>query len=646
MTNNNGVPNRLSKEKSPYLLQHQFNPVDWFPWGQEAFEKAKAEDKPIFLSIGYSTCHWCHVMERESFEDKEVADLLNRYFVAVKVDREERPDIDNIYMTVCQALTGHGGWPLTIFMTPDKKPFFAGTYFPKKGRMGMPGLMDILNRVADLWKGKREELIESADKIMQAIQADATAAFYEKGRITKETIKKGYEHLNRSFDPRYGGFGRAPKFPIPHNLLFLLRYWKLNKTDKALEMVKKTLNAMHRGGIYDHIGFGFSRYSTDNKWLVPHFEKMLYDNALLAMAYLEAYQATGAEEYRRVAREIFTYVLRDMTSEEGAFYSAEDADSEGVEGKFYVWDKGEVTSILSRERGERFCRLYDITQGGNFEGKSIPNLIDKSEEEVQEALSLEEDRKQLYEYRNKRVHPYKDDKVLTAWNGLMIAALSMGARILGQNEYAQAAQRAVAFILDKLRRQDGRLLARYRDKEAAFPAYVDDYAFLILGLIEFYETTYDPYYLEKALELNDDMIHYFWDNDRGGLFLYGKDGEQLITRPKEVYDGAMPSGNSVAALNFLRLARLTGNEKLEKKAEQQLQYFSAVINESPAGYTYFLMAAMFALYPTKEIVVVGDKQRKIPKRWFQSCIANTCPWACPYYTLVMMTTHWKDWHPL
>ncbi len=367
---------------------------------------------------------------------------------------------------------------------------------------------------------------------------------------------------------------------------------------------------MHRGGIYDHIGFGFSRYSTDNRWLVPHFEKMLYDNALLAMVYLEGYQATGDEEYRRVAREIFAYVLRDMTSDEGAFYSAEDADSEGVEGKFYVWDDKEVVNILGREKGKRYCKLFDIIPGGNFEGKSILNLIDKDDHEAKEAFSLEEERKTLFEYRNKRVHPYKDDKVLTAWNGLMIAALSMGARILGQSEYAQAAQRAVFFILDKLRRQDGRLLARYRDKEAAFPAYVDDYAFLILGLIELYEAIYDPYYLEKALELNDDMLHYFWDDKLGGLFLYGKDGEQLITRPKEVYDGAMPSGNSVAALNFLRLARLTGNEKLEEKAGQQLQYFSNVINESPAGYTYFLMSAMFDIYPTKEIVVIGDKQRE------------------------------------
>ena len=614
MTNNNVVPNRLIKEKSPYLLQHAYNPVDWYPWEDNAFEKAKAEDKPIFLSIGYSTCHWCHVMERESFEDKEVADLLNKHFVAVKVDREERPDVDNIYMTVCQALTGHGGWPLTVIMTPDKNPFFAGTYFPKRGRMGMPGLMEILKKVAELWETKKDQLIESGDKIVQAMQTDITAGLHGKGSVTKETINKGYDHLSHSFDPIYGGFGRAPKFPMPHHLLFLFRYRTLNGTDKALKMAEKTLKCMHRGGIYDHIGFGFSRYSTDNRWLVPHFEKMLYDNALLAMAYLEGYQITGDEEYRRVAQGIFTYVLRDMTSDEGAFYSAEDADSEGVEGKFYVWDAKEVVDVLGREKGERFCRLYDITPDGNFEGKSIPNLIDRDDREVYEAFSLEEERRMLFEYRDKRIHPHKDDKVLTSWNGLMIAALAMGARILGLKEYVQAAQKAVDFILKKLRRQDGRLLARYRDKEAAYLGYVDDYAFLIWGLIELYWATYDPCYLEKALELNDDLIRYFWDEKGGGLFLYGKDGERLITRPKEIYDGAMPSGNSVATLNFLRLARLTGDEKLEDMAGQQFEYFGAQVDESPASHTYFLTSAMFSIYPTKEIVLVGHREGQDTQR--------------------------------
>ncbi|MFZ5640985.1 MAG: thioredoxin domain-containing protein [Bacillota bacterium] len=591
--------NRLINEKSPYLLQHAHNPVEWYPWGDEAFKKAKKEDKPVFLSIGYSTCHWCHVMERESFEDEEVATVLNEHFVSIKVDREERPDIDTIYMSVCQAMTGHGGWPLTVVMTPDKKPFFAGTYFPKNNARGMPGLISILQRIAHLWQNNKDELIASGDKIIEAVETSYFA--HNKGEANREVLDRAFDYYEQNFDSRYGGFGRAPKFPTPHNLSFLLRYWKMTGDAAALEMVEKTLDAMYRGGIYDHIGFGFTRYSTDRQWLVPHFEKMLYDNALLAIAYLETYQATGKEQYARVAREIFTYVLRDMTSPEGAFYSAEDADSEGEEGKFYVWTPEEVKEVLGSEEGERFCRAFDITPRGNFEGKSIPNLI-----ETGLVTGFGEAGEKLFRHREKRVHPFKDDKILTAWNGLMITAMAFGARVLQDDRYAAAAEKAAQFIMGRLRREDGRLLARYRDGEAAYPAYVDDYAFLIWGLIELSQATFKPDFLKQALELNSDMLKFFWDEEHGGLYQYGSDAETLISRPKEIYDGAMPSGNSVAAVNLLRLARLTGDTGLEETAVKQLRAFGGTVSETPPGHAHFLMAVYLNETSPVEVTIVGD----------------------------------------
>ncbi len=591
--------NRLINEKSPYLLQHAHNPVDWYPWGDEAFAKAKAEDKPVFLSIGYSTCHWCHVMERESFEDPEVAEILNKHFISVKVDREERPDIDTIYMAVCQAITGHGGWPLTVILTPDKKPFFAGTYFPKQDSRGMPGLIGMLTRITGLWQNEREKLQYTVNDITRVIENNFFT--HDRGAITKDTLSRAYNYFENSFDPEYGGFGRAPKFPSPHNLSFLLRYWKMTGREQALEMVEKTLESMYLGGIYDHIGFGFSRYSTDRRWLVPHFEKMLYDNALLAIAYLETYQAAKKEKWAKITRDIFTYVLRDMTSPEGAFYSAEDADSEGVEGKFYVWTPDEIKEVLGTEEGEKFCQQYDITPEGNFEGKSIPNLI-RTGYRSGDPLAI----KQLFIYRDRRVHPFKDDKILTGWNGLMIAALSLGARVLEEPQYAEAAEKAVSFIMENLRREDGRLLARYRDGEAAYAAYVDDYAFLVWGLIELYQATFKPDWLLLALELNRDMLKYFWDESNGGLFQYGSDAENLISRPKETYDGATPSGNSVAALNLLKLARLTGDSNLEEKSRIQLQVFGGSINEAPMGHSHFLMGAWFDMVPPLEVTLCGD----------------------------------------
>ena len=608
------TPNRLINEKSPYLQQHAHNPVDWYPWGDEAFKRAKAEDKPVFLSIGYSTCHWCHVMEKESFEDSETAEVLNQSFVSIKVDREERPDVDQIYMTVCQTLTGSGGWPLSIFMTPDKKPFYAGTYFPKHGRGGMQGFLSLLETVRKAWAENREHLLHSSNQILNAIQESDQIPHEE---FAPNLIQQAFSQFKSEFDGKYGGFGSAPKFPTPHILYFILRYWYNTKDQSALEMVEKTLDSMYRGGIYDHIGYGFSRYSTDRKWLVPHFEKMLYDNALLAIACLETYQATKNSEYVQIAGEIFRYVLRDMTAPDGGFYSAEDADSEGVEGKFYVWTANEVKEVLGGKDGDAFCRRYDITDKGNFEGKSIPNLIHSPI--VEDAAELAAKWKQaLFAEREKRVHPHKDDKILTAWNGLMIAALAIGGRALGNEEYVAASEKAVHFIFEKLVREDGRLLARYRNGEAAFPAYVDDYSFLIWGLIELYETTFKPEYLQRALGLNQDLLHYFWDEEKGGLYVYGSDGEQLITRPKEIYDGATPAGNSVSALNMLRLARLTGQYKLEDRAHELLRAFSSAIQKYPRGHSYSLLALLFAQTPTKEVVIVSSGKKGETQRMLET----------------------------
>lgn len=599
--------NKLANEKSPYLLQHAYNPVDWYPWNEEAFEKAKAEDKPIFLSIGYSTCHWCHVMEKESFEDIEVAELLNKNYIAIKVDREERPDIDHIYMTVCQALTAHGGWPLTIFMTPDRKPFFAGTYFPKQNRRGMQGLMSMLATVKNAWDSNRDALLQSSEQILNILNSPHEVSTED---FDDDIIHNPFSEFKDSFDSVYGGFRDAPKFPTPHNLYFLLRYWYNTKEKSALEMVEKTLDSMHRGGIYDHIGYGFCRYATDRQWLVPHFEKMLYDNALLAIAYLETYNATMNKKYAEIAEQIFTYIMRDMASPDGGFFSAEDADSEGVEGKFYVWSPDEIKSVLGEHDGDKFCDYFDITQEGNFEDKNIPNLI-KSSISKEDLEFVSRSREKLFDYREKRVHPYKDDKILTSWNGLMIAAMAIGGRILGKKEYISASEKAVCFIFKNLVREDGRLLARYRDGDAANPGYIDDYAFLVWGLIELYEATFKPEYLKKAVSINDDLLKYFWDVDKGGLFIYGSDSEELIARPKEIYDGATPSGNSVSAYNFLRLARLTGANELEDKAHLLLKTFSGNISDYPMGYTFSLMALLFAQSSTKEIVIVseGDKNQ-------------------------------------
>ncbi|MFC4547266.1 thioredoxin domain-containing protein [Paenactinomyces guangxiensis] len=606
--------NRLINEKSPYLLQHAYDPTDWFPWGEEAFEKAKQEDKPVFLSIGYSSCHWCHVMHRESFADSEVAGILNKDFISIKVDREERPDVDHIYMTVCQAMTGQGGWPLTIIMTPDKKPFFAGTYIPKEDRYGRTGLVKLLGRITELWKTERSKADDVSNRVIKAVRGYLNPV--GEGELQAGVLDHAFEQFARQFDDVYGGFGDAPKFPRPHDLFFLLRYWKQTGEEEALHMVTHTLDAMRNGGIYDHLGYGFARYSVDREWLVPHFEKMLYDNALLAMAYLEAYQATKNEVYAEVAREIFTYVLRDMTSREGGFFSAEDADSEGVEGKFYVWTPEQIKEVLGEEEGELFCACYNVTPEGNFEDHtSILNQIHVSLEEIVKERKmtmddlqkrLEESRKKLLSAREKRVHPGKDDKVLTSWNGLMIAAFAHGFRVLGETGYGEAAAEAVQFINEKLRREDGRLLARYRDGESAYLAYLDDYAFLAWGLMELYEATFRKEYLEQAIDMSKEMLELFGDPEGSGFYFYGKDGEELFARPKEIYDGATPSGNSVAAYNLIRLAKLTTDDLFIKEADKQLKAFAQSVASSPISHSFFLMAVQFALGPTKEIVIAGE----------------------------------------
>ena len=598
--------NKLLQEKSPYLLQHAHNPVDWYPWGPEAFSRAIGEDKPIFLSIGYSTCHWCHVMERESFEDEEVARVLNKHFISIKVDREERPDIDHIYMSVCQALTGSGGWPLTVILTPDKKPFYAGTYFPKSDRMGMPGLLSILDRVINAWKKDKNSITGSADKITgllnEALQQDEN----ETQGLSEDIVHEAYENLKHFHDSTFGGFSRSPKFPTPHNLLFLLRYWYQYREPSALEMVEKTLNSMYRGGIFDHIGYGFSRYSTDNKWLVPHFEKMLYDNALLAISYIEAYQATKNLKYSRVAEKIFDYVLRTMHSENGAFYSAEDADSEGVEGKFYLWTYDEILQVLGSDEGKKFSNLYGIIPNGNFEGKNIPNLL-KSDLRDEDFKFVEACRTKLFDYREKRIHPYKDDKVLTSWNSLMCAALAIGARVLQNSKYLDAAESSVSFLLENMiMKSDGRLMARFRDGDTAHKGYADDYAFLIWALIELYQTTFKVEYLSKAVELTDSMIQLFWDNENGGFYIYGSDSEKLITRPKEVYDGAIPSANSVAAMNCIRLYHLTGHSRFIQTSEKLFNSFGGSVKASPMGHSFFLSSVLFSISSTKEVVILDN----------------------------------------
>ncbi len=577
------MQNHLKNQTSPYLLQHADNPVNWYPWCDEAFARARAEDKPIFLSIGYSTCHWCHVMAHESFEDTQVAQVLNEHFVSIKVDKEERPDIDSIYMSVCQAYTGSGGWPMSIFMTPDQKPFFAGTYFPKTARYGQPGFVELLLAIHKKWETDRQLLLKSADEIISFLDRKTTA----KGDANARLVDVAFAIYKRTFDEKYGGFGEAPKFPTPHNLLFLMSYYEQRGNEKAMQMAEKTLLQMYRGGMFDHIGGGFCRYSTDRYFLAPHFEKMLYDNALLILAYCKAYQITEKKLYRDVAEKTAGYILREMTSPEGGFYSAQDADSEGVEGKYYLFDSAEIIELLGEETGEGFNRYFDITETGNFEGKNIPNLL-KNENM---SGAYDDYLSNVYEYRKKRYPLHLDDKILTSWNALMIAAMCHLYRATQNTTYLEAAVRAQEFIEKQLCKEDI-LYVSYRESERSGKGFLDDYANQVFALLALYQVTRENRYLHKAQTLCDKAVFDFGDEEQGGFFLYGKENEQLILRPKETYDGAVFSGNSAMAYNLVQLTFLTGEKRLGELAGQQLRFMSQEAANYPAGYSMFLVALL------------------------------------------------------
>lgn len=596
------APNRLINEKSPYLLQHAHNPVDWYPWGQEAFDKALSEDKPVFLSIGYSTCHWCHVMESESFEDKEVAEILNKDFVPVKVDREERPDIDAVYMSVCQALTGSGGWPLTLILTPDKKPVFAGTYFPKRSKHGAYGLIDILNAIKKSWAEDRQKLINTASEITRAFLVRPMKTSPDSPSV--DTVLKAAAELKQSCDFEYGGFGTAPKFPSAHNLMFLMRCYVFYKDIACLEAAEKTLAGMYRGGIFDHFGGGFSRYSTDRKWLAPHFEKMLYDNALLTMAYIEAYKITGKELYLNTAERVLEYINKEMTSPDGGFYSAQDADSEGVEGKYYLFSPHEITNLLGEEDGGFINRFYDITESGNFEGKSIPNLISKPEYDRWD-VKLKDLTGELYNYRLTRYPLNKDDKILTSWNCLMICALALAYTATGDNIYLTRAKKAMDFILKNLTDKNTKnLLVRYREGESSGNGFLDDYAYFVLALLSLYDATYDVEYLEASVFYCRRMIRLFYDLRDEGFYFTPSGGEKLFYRPKEAYDGAMPSGNSVAGFVTNRLSALTEEPDLTEIFDRQTRFLETAARSYPSGFSFALIALMQKLEDYARLVCV------------------------------------------
>jgi uncharacterized protein YyaL (SSP411 family) len=621
MTNARTVhTNRLIDATSPYLLQHAHNPVDWYPWGKEALERAHRENRPIFLSIGYAACHWCHVMERESFENEEIAAILNQHFVAIKVDREERPDLDEIYMNATMlANRGQGGWPMSVFLTPEQKPFFAGTYFPPTSRYGRPGFKDILLSIAEAWRDRRDDVYSSADNLVEAMSR-FTEMPESDAAIPPDLVSTAAERLARAFDPRTGGMlsGQTNKFPPSMAMTLMLREYHQTKRVGApkailLERVELTLDHMAGGGIYDHLGGGIARYSTDPDWLVPHFEKMLYDQALVSGVYIEANLLTGHERYATVAKDIFDYVLADLRSAEGGFYSTRDADSEGVEGKYYVWSKEEILSALGEQAGELFCSYYDVTEAGNWGGHNILNVqrdletVAKLNDIDPDALrqSLDASRAKLLAVRGKRVPPALDDKILTAWNGLMIASLARGGRISGERKYIRAAEKAGAFVLRHLTR-DGRLLRTYRKGKAHTLGYLDDYAFFVEGLLDLYEATFDRRWLAEALRLNDDMITHFWDESGGGFFFTADDSEKLILRNKDSHDGAIPAGNSVALMNLLRLSLMLGRADLRDKAERTITAFAGKVTEYPHGFDRFLQAVAFRDGKPREIAIVGS----------------------------------------
>ncbi|OGD19504.1 MAG: hypothetical protein A2W03_01150 [Candidatus Aminicenantes bacterium RBG_16_63_16] len=639
------MPNRLIREKSAYLLQHAGNPVDWYPWGEEAFAAAGRLNRPVFLSIGYSSCHWCHVMARESFEDAETARLLNEGFVSIKVDREERPDIDAHYMAACQMLSGSGGWPLSVFLTADRQPFFAGTYFPRDSRFGLIGFKDLVLQIAGAWKAGGRDLLGTAEKIVAALRQTVKAPPGEP--LGPEILDDAFTRLSAEYDPVHGGFGGAPKFPLAHRLFFLLRYAGRTGNRRALEMVEKTLLEMRRGGIFDQLGFGFHRYSTDAGWRVPHFEKMLYDQALLAMAYTEAYQVTGRPEFRRTVEETASYVLRELVSPEGGFFTSEDADSGGEEGLFYLWEAAEIRSSLTPAEAEFAGRVFGPHSKEDLGTGAAPALEKRVLRLGQEPSALVEEmgisrrefhkrlasvRTRLLAVRERRPRPHKDTKILTDWNGLMIAALAKAAGALGRDRLTSAARKAIAFIRGHLY-SGGRLRHRYAGGEAAVTAFLDDYAFLIWGLVEVYETGFDPDALAWALRLTDDLMDGFWDEARGGFFMTHRGNRDLPWRRKDFYDGAVPSGNSIMVGNLLRMGRLTGRSDLEKAAGKIVDFSAGSISRNPAAHTQFLCGLDFAFGPSHEIVIIGtpndpDTRRLLEplrKRFLPRATVVFCP---------------------
>ncbi|HEY76179.1 MAG TPA: thioredoxin domain-containing protein [Thermoflexia bacterium] len=592
------MTNRLTKETSPYLLQHAENPVDWYPWGEEAFQKARSEDKPIFLSIGYSACHWCHVMAHESFEDQEIAAILNEHFVSIKVDREERPDVDRIYMNAVQAMTGSGGWPLSVFLTPEGVPFFGGTYFPPEPRHGLPAFADVLRAVADAWRNRREEIVEGSQQVVEVVRqrTDLIQALPSED-LKPATLSRALLHLLDDFDKKHGGWGPAPKFPQPMTLEFLLRYHHGTGEPQALRMAVQTLEAIARGGMYDQLGGGFHRYAVDARWQVPHFEKMLYDNALLARAYLHAWQVTSDPLFRAIVEETLDFVLREMTDPQGGFYAALDADSEGAEGKFYLWTDEEVQEVLEGE-ADRFLVAYELVP---FEEKGI--LAFPGTPQEREALT--EARRRLLAAREGRVRPARDEKVLTSWNGLMLAAFAEAGRVLGREDYRRAAEQNGGFLLTQLRAADGRLWHTWREGTARVPGYLEDYTHLADGLLELYQTTFDPRWYKAARELMDTAIEHF-STPEGGFFDTADDHEPLILRPRELQDNAIPSGNGMAAFVLLRLASLAADPRYAEIAKAALRPMQPLMARYPLGFGQWLIALDHALASPVEVAIVGD----------------------------------------
>ncbi|HVT30308.1 MAG TPA: thioredoxin domain-containing protein [Lacipirellulaceae bacterium] len=617
------MPNRLANESSPYLLQHRDNPVDWYPWGDEALERARREEKPIFLSIGYSACHWCHVMEHESFENESIARVLNENFIAIKVDREERPDLDQIYMNAVQMLTGHGGWPMSVFLTTDLKPFYGGTYWPPHGSGGMPGFDQILAAVIDAWKNRRQQALDAAEQLTTELQKVSVAGNgHHANGLTLDLIDSAVAQLRRTFDNTYGGFGQAPKFPHPMDLQLLVRTSHRTRQQGPLDMVRLTLDRMAAGGIYDHLGGGFARYSVDARWLVPHFEKMLYDNALLSNAYLDAYLVTGDANYARVLRETLNYVIRDMTNPAGGFYSTEDADSEGHEGRFYTWTPAAIHDVLGADRAATFCRVYDVSDIGNFEGRNIlhlPKTLEQCAAILHRdshglAAELTESREKLFAAREKRIRPNRDDKVIVAWNGLMIDAMARIGAGLNEPEYVIVADDVASFILSRMRREDGRLLHSWRNGHAKLDAYLDDYTALANGLVSLYEATFKERCIDAAVQLIDIVLDKFADPTGAGFFYTASDHEQLITRTKELTDSSTPSGNALAASVLLRLGRLLGRSDYLNAAQRTMAVAAPIMQRAPMAAGQMLLALDCYIGPANELVLVGDMTRDDTKQ--------------------------------